>query len=239
MNILTHSVPVWVSLLFLLSMGITIYLIAYFAKQGGHDTQSANKIFNYVIGFYLVYFLYVSVMSVSGIFQAVTLPPNIFFYTAIPLFLFFMLGVRKFTWFQLAFEKITLQSLVNIHIFRFIGIFFLISYYYGALPSKFAIIAGVGDIVTATLSIGVVRAINAKKSYAKVLTLGWNILGILDIVSVIISANITTKNYIDTGSQGLSEIINFPFSFIPAFAPATIIFLHILIFKKLSNFHQE
>lgn len=42
----------------------------------------------------------------------------------------------------------------------------------------------------------------------------------------------------NSSSQGIEQFGTFPFSWIPAFAPATIIFLHILIFKKLINVDQ-
>jgi hypothetical protein len=37
----------------------------------------------------------------------------------------------------------------------------------------------------------------------------------------------------DVCTQSLANIAEFPFCFIPAFAPATIIFIHVAIFKKL------
>jgi hypothetical protein len=61
----------------------------------------------------------------------------------------------------------------------------------------------------------------------------WNIVGFWDIVNVVVMAFLTTKWSLDTGSQSLIEMGYFPFSLIAAFAPATIIFLHISIFKKL------
>jgi hypothetical protein len=90
-----------------------------------------------------------------------------------------------------------------------------------------------GDITTAIASIFVVKAIEQKKNYARALTIAWNIFGILDIISVIVSALVVTNLSIQTGAQGVQEIANFPFCLIPAFAPATIIFMHYLVFKKL------
>jgi hypothetical protein len=36
-----------------------------------------------------------------------------------------------------------------------------------------------------------------------------------------------------TAAQGVEALASFPFSFIPAFAPATIIFLHLSVYRKL------
>jgi len=48
-------------------------------------------------------------------------------------------------------------------------------------------------------------------------------------------AIIFTKISIDRGIQGVEFLAEFPFCFIPAFAPPTIIFLHLLVYRKLSS----
>ena len=65
------------------------------------------------------------------------------------------------------------------------------------------------------------------------LTIAWNIFRLLDIISVLTTAIITTNLSIETGSQGVTEIANFPLCLIPAFAPATIILLHLTMFRTL------
>ncbi len=235
MNILTTAVPQWVSILFIISILISIGMIANVAKQGAINTTNPTKIVGIVVGFYVLYFIYVGLMGFTGIFQEVTLPPKIFLFTTIPLFIFLNLVVGRTTAFKKIIENIPLKSLVQLHTFRFIGIFFIIINAYGAIPTKFAYLAGIGDISTAVLSLFVAYSLKTQKSYSKKLTFFWNIFGLFDIISVIISAIVTTKLSIETGSQGVTEIANFPFSLIPAFAPATIIFLHICIFKKLKQ----
>lgn len=237
MNILTTAVPQWVSILFLLTIPIPIFMIAKVAKQGAInanvDNQKAKWVYKVILIFYGLYFTCVSLTSFTGVFSENTLLPKILIYTVFPLLAFLLLVVSNLKLYKTILQNATLQSLVQVHLFRLIGVFFLITNAYGAIPTKFAYIAGIGDIATALLSIFVVKAIANKKSYSKSLTIAWNIFGLLDIVSVLTSAIITTKLSIDTGSQGVTEIANFPFCLIPAFAPATIIFLHISIFKKL------
>ena len=122
---------------------------------------------------------------------------------------------------------------MGVHIFRFIGSFFLILALFDQLPMVIGLIAGIGDVIAALTSIFVVRAIKNGKSYAKRLTLIWNTFGMLDILATSATAIILTKISIDTGSQGVDFLAQFPFCFIPSFAPATIIFLHLLIYRKL------
>jgi hypothetical protein len=130
-------------------------------------------------------------------------------------------------------ENVKLSDLVRIHIFRFVGVFFIIGWYYGILPKSFAFIGGIGDIFVAVTAIFVAILIDKKAKNFKKITLIWNIIGFWDIVSVIISAVYLTKQAIENNSIGVLEMTKFPFCLIPAFAPATIIFLHICIFKKL------
>ena len=61
----------------------------------------------------------------------------------------------------------------------------------------------------------------------------WNFIGLIDITSVIVTAVYLTKVSLESGGDGVAQFGTFPFSWIPAFAPATIVFLHILVFKKL------
>lgn len=67
----------------------------------------------------------------------------------------------------------------------------------------------------------------------------WNVIGLVDIVSVLSTAVILTKLAMENNAPGVKQFGTFPFSWIPAFAPATIIFLHVLIFKTLKSFGQE
>jgi hypothetical protein len=237
MDILTNAVPQWVSILFLLTIPIPVLMIARVAKRAAidanFDLQKSKLLYNLVLGFYAIYFVYVSLMSFTGIFSENTLPPKVLLYTLFPLLVFLVLVIANLKVYKVILDHVTLQSLVKLHTFRFIGVFFLIANAYHALPTVFAYIAGLGDIATAISSIWVAKAIVEKKVYAKPLTIVWNIFGLCDIVSVLVTAIITTKLSITTGTQGLAEIANFPFVLIPAFAPATIIFLHLSIFRKL------
>jgi hypothetical protein len=239
MDILTNAVPQWVSISFLAAIMVPVFMIANVAKQGALNAtlekEKASNIYKAILLFYGVYFTYVSLTCFTGIFRENTLPPKILFYTAFPMLVFFLVVISNLKIYKIILQHVTLQSLVGVHIFRLIGIFFLINHAYGAIPAKFAYIAGIGDIATALTSIIVVKAITLKKNYAKPLTIAWNIFGILDIGSVLITAISSTKLSIETGTLGISEIANFPFCLIPAFAPATIIFLHISIFRKLRN----
>jgi hypothetical protein len=243
MTILPTSVPIWVSLAFILTFPIVILLIANTAQKAAITANlgdsKAAKIRFAIIAFCSIFFLYVAVLSLLGVFLVNTLPPRIFLFTTIPLLIFYFGFVFRQKIYWTLLENVRLESLIRIHIFRLVGAFFLITYAYGALPKTFALVGGIGDIFAAVTAIFVANAIEKRTSYSHKLALVWNIIGFWDIINVVVSAILTAKGSISEGTQGLTEFGNFPFSWIPAFAPATIIFLHITIFKKLYSYKKS
>lgn len=237
MEFAVTNVPFWVSLLFILSFIAPIYLIAKVAKdaylKAGKSTAEAQQISRNIYFFYIAYLIFIAVLSLTGVFAKNTLPPRILLIGALPLLVFYFLYVRRAAWFQIIIENAPLSDLVKIHLFRFVGIFFFLNYYYGTLPKQFAFTGGGGDILTAILAIWVMYALKHKKKYAISLTWVWNIIGLLDICSVLATAVIITRAAVTTGGEGVAQFGTFPFSWIPAFAPATILFLHIIIFGRL------
>lgn len=237
MTIYTNSVPQWISALFVISFIIPIFMIANLVKQGALkatiENDKTKTLPRNIIIFFATYYIYVTLMSFTGVFQVNTLPPRILVLTGIPLTLFYFIFVFRTKLFWTILENVKLSSLVKIHVFRLVGVFFIVGWYYNILPKSFALIGGIGDIFAAMTAIFVANLIEKKSKNYKKITLIWNIIGFWDIVSVITSAIYITKQAIDSNSQGILEMTKFPFCLIPAFAPATIIFLHICIFKKL------
>ena len=163
------------------------------------------------------------------------LPPKIVRFTTIPLLLFLIGYVFNTSLLKRILKNAALPSLVKLHIFRLIGSFFLILLFFEVLPKPFALIAGIGDITTAVSSIFVAKAVHQNRRYARGLTLAWNTFGLLDILITSAMAIAFTKMNMETGALGVDILGTFPFCVIPAFAPATIIFLHLCIYRKVFN----
>jgi hypothetical protein len=242
MELSMTQVPIWVSALFIISFStIPVFLIANAVKlaykNGGNKISSSinKKIFL----FYWSYFIMIALVSLTGFFEKNVIPPRIIVFTAIPLFIFYLFYIQKTKWFKFVFEHIKLEQLILIHLFRFVGVFFFLAYYYNAIPEEFAYIGGTGDILTAILVIPVVIALRKGLSFAKQLVWIWNIIGLLDILSVLITATILTRLAVENNESGVQQFGTFPFSWIPAFAPATIIFLHLLVFRKLKERNKQ
>jgi len=223
------EVPLILSIVFLLAFSIPVYLVGRLAGKSGIKNGLMKT-----VSFYVVYLTVVAIASLSGFYETVMLPPKIVVTTTLP-FAIFVAILFSTQWCKDANNRISLQELVGVHIFRVIGSTFIILYVLGQLPKPFALIAGVGDVTTALSSIFVVWAIKQRKTYAKQLTYIWNTFGLLDILATSVMAILFTTWTIDTGAQGVEILAKFPFCFIPAFAPLTIIFLHLLVYRKLKS----
>jgi uncharacterized membrane protein (DUF485 family) len=236
MNTLTHyEVPQWISLFFLVAIPIPFVLIALFIRKEAKKMQN-KMVYPIVIIFFILYLVYIALASFNGWFNQIFLPPKVLLFTTFPFAFLLFAVVLNTKVYKTILDNATLQSIVKLHVFRLIGVFFLLLAIHNSLPKPFAYIAGIGDMLTAVSSIFVVKAIQNKKSYAKKLTYWWNVFGTVDILFTAIAANVLTKISIDTGAMGVDTLAVFPFCIIPAFAPPMILFLHLAIFKKLKHF---
>ncbi len=236
-------VPLWVSLTFIAFFVAPIFMLGHVAKTGylkaGKTQQQASQLYRRIVVFFLTYFAVVAAVSLTGFFAVNMLPPRVLLFTATPLFIFLLLVVQTRPWFKLLIDHIAVGQLVWLQLFRFVGVYFLIGHAYGALPKSFAYIGGIGDIATALLGIAVIYALKRKAKWATATAWAWNVFGLFDILSVLASAIVTTRAALELNTAGIIQFGTFPFSWIPAFAPATIIFLHIITFKKLAALRSK
>lgn len=232
--LIEYVLPQWISILFLVVIPIPVVMIALLARKGAPEAKKKAVFFG-VLGFFILYFTYVIAGSFNGLFAKVFFPPIILLFTTFPLKLFLFAVIFNLAIYKVILKNSTLADLVSVHGFRLIGVFFLLLAFHDTLPKPFALIAGCGDMLTAITSVFLARAIRTKKTYSRKLTYFWNTFGLLDIIFTAVSAIVLTKLSIDTGSIGVDVLAQFPFCLIPAFAPPTIIFLHVAVYKKLKQ----
>jgi len=234
------NISVTVIVLFLSSLALPLIIFSTAIKSAGiRANMYSKKIRNIqiiVIGFLITWWLFASFLSLNGALYGNTLPPRPILFLILPLILFLFLVVRKTNTFKILFEAVRIETLIKIHIFRLIGGWFIFMGYHNLLPFGFALRAGVGDILTGILALLISFAVYKKKILHTKWVYAWNIFGLVDILAVIISAAVITSN-VNTNpatTMDVLELTTFPFALIPAFAPAIIIFLHIITFQKLS-----
>lgn len=235
MNLILHpSIPHWISIFFVIVIPIPFILISRFVKREAQK-QGDKSALLYVSLFFVLYVGYIAFGSFNGWFTGDAIPPKILLFTTFP-FAFLLFGVVKNTAsFKRILQGSSLENLVSIHIFRLIGVFFILLAFHDVLPKTFAYLAGIGDILTAIGSFFVANAIKNKKNYAKILTQVWNVFGAVDILFTAIYANVLNVISINGGVMGIETLALFPFCIIPAFAPPMILFLHWSIFAKMKN----
>ncbi|MDB5158405.1 MAG: hypothetical protein JWR50_3112 [Mucilaginibacter sp.] len=227
------SAPLWAIVLFIPSFLYSIVFIAQRVKQAalnaGMSSGKAGNIQFGIVGFYVIYLIYASVLALKGVLDVNSLPPRAMVWAGIPLMIILFGFFGNTGLFKKLLRSISLESLISLHIFRVVGVFFFIIYCYHLLPTRFTFFAGLGDIITAIFAFPLARMVSKQKPGWKAAVYVWSIFGIMDIVDLLVIAIITGAN------GNLREMAIFPFVWFPAFAPATILFLHALVFRKLQQ----
>ncbi|WP_294819303.1 hypothetical protein [uncultured Flavobacterium sp.] len=234
MNLIEYPVPEWVKISFLICIpapfALTTLLVkSAFANHAGNKATAKTAIF------FTFYAGYIMALGSLGCYGKVFFPPLVLLFTTFPFAFFLFLYVGKTAFFKAFLQNVALSRLVQVHIFRLIGTFFIILALHDALPKWFALAAGLGDVLTAILSIWVARLVREKHKKAKAIVLAWNTFGLADIIFTAISANVLTKLSIDNGIMGVDTLAIFPFYYIPALAPPLIMFLHYAIYLKIKQ----
>jgi hypothetical protein len=111
------------------------------------------------------------------------------FFRIIPLPLFGTLAVGYLFLLSRTFRGIIAgipqHWLIGIQTFRIFGGLFLIRYFEGQLPGKFAIPAGIGDVLTGVFAALVAYWWFAGKPYARGAAIAWNLFGMADLVNAV------------------------------------------------------
>jgi hypothetical protein len=124
---------------------------------------------------------------------------------------------------------IDVRWLVALHLTRFVGAYFLYRYAHGELPYAFAFPGGIGDIIVAALAAVLLVTVRPITPNGRALYLVWNVLGLLDITGVVLTA--ATQGLADPPS--MRALLELPLSLLPTFLVPLIIASHILIFVRL------
>lgn len=240
----TSGMPIWAIILFIAGFLYSIAFIANPAKQAALDAgltpARSRSIQLGIFGFYILYLAYTSILSLNGVFYTIALLPKVMVFTSIPLIIILFVIVGNTGLFKQLLRSIKLESLIALHVFRVLGVFFLLLYFYHLLPGNLAFSAGMGDIITAILALPVARMVSKGKPGSLKVASAWNILGALDIVTLLVIVAISSKNAIATTVDRKDmEMTMFPFVWFPAFAPATILFLHATIFRKIQQIRAK
>ncbi|MBC7365320.1 MAG: hypothetical protein H7343_00690 [Undibacterium sp.] len=143
--------------------------------------------------------------------------------TALVLYTYFRLpGLREWV------DALDPRALVQIHLTRLVGVYFLFLFNRGELPYAFAVPAGVGDIIVALLAVALIAVPLDRTRLRRFLTI-WNVIGFVDIILVVVTAARITL----AAPYQLRALTHLPLSLLPTFLVPLIIATHIMIFARL------
>ena len=120
------------------------------------------------------------------------------------------------------------RALVQIHLTRFVGVYFLYLFNRGDLPAAFAVPGGTGEIVVALGALGLIVLPLEAARLRSFLTI-WNVVGLFEIVSVVLT--IMRLNLADPTQ--LRALTHLPLCLVPLFFLPLAAASHITIFARL------
>ena len=136
----------------------------------------------------------------------------------------FVRGIRQ------AVDSIPVRVLVGAHIARYIGIAFLALSASGSLSPMFGERAGFGDIAVATIAL-LLTIIGPGTSTERLwVFLGWNALGMLDLLAAVATAAVVTAR---ADAPGMEPLLRMPLLLVPLVAIPVLLATHVALFRRL------
>ena len=137
-------------------------------------------------------------------------------------------------------DGLSLTLLVGSHLWRFVGVGFVVGWLQGSLPAGFGIPEGFGDIIAAVGALLLLPSIRRGTVSPRWL-LAWNVWGLLDLLSAITVGILYSNSPLGVLSRGgptTRSMTVFPVSLIPTFFVPLFILLHVLTFKRIATLRR-
>jgi len=134
-------------------------------------------------------------------------------------------------------RRFDLAGLIALQTYRVGGVFFIVAWMAGDLPGAFALPAGIGDIVIGAAAPFVAAAVAARRPGHRALAVGWNILGLVDLVNALfqgVSHSPPPYGFL-AGSLTTAAVTQYPLSLIPTFGVPLALILHIAALRRISS----
>jgi hypothetical protein len=138
-------------------------------------------------------------------------------------------------------SQLDLPTLIALQTFRVGGLFFLVAWWGGTLPSGFALPAGLGDLAIGIAAPFVAAAVAARRPGARTLALVWNVAGLLDLVVAVTEGVTHTRSTfgVFAGAIPADALGRYPFSLIPTFFVPLAIMLHVSALRRLRSVERS
>jgi hypothetical protein len=197
------------------------------------DSRAITKLLFGIVG---IWFLLAFIGGMLNIFYQPNVPP-------LSLGIFVLLPIIGFTLayafsmrVQRAVKQLPLWLITIAHVWRFVGIGFVVGAILKILPIQFGYPEGFGDILAALFCIPLALAIR-KKSFSPGLRtafIAWNVYGIIDLIAAISLGVLYSPSSFGILRTDLSTaaMTAFPVNLIPTFFVPLFILLHLLGLKR-------
>src|SRR5215207_3468381 len=129
---------------------------------------------------------------------------------------------------QTKYNKTT-SLLVAVHVWRILGIAFLMGVSQGILHPAFGIPAGVGDILIGVTAIPIAYFLRKGFSWSKYALVVWSVLGIADLVNAVSLGLITASDF------GTPTMTTFPWILVPTVGVPLALMMHGITLYRLGN----
>jgi hypothetical protein len=127
-------------------------------------------------------------------------------------------------------RTVDLRALALFHLTRFVGFYFLALHARGELPWAFAVPGGWGDIAVAGAALPLLL-VRPDTSAGRRAYLVWNVLGLLDILGVVLTA--ARLAFRDPGS--MRALLELPLSLLVTFVVPIIVATHVWMLRRLAR----
>lgn len=126
-------------------------------------------------------------------------------------------------------HDLDLSLIVGAHVWRYVGLGFVLAFLLGRLPAGFGIPEGLGDVIAAIFALPLALALRRGKPVRGYFVL-WNIFGLADLLSAISVGILYSPGSLGLLRTGISTafMATFPVSLIPTFLVPFFILLHVL-----------
>lgn len=180
------------------------------------------------------YAMVVLISALGGFAARPLFVPNIIW-----AFVFLATAIRRLAArpsFQLLAENLPASRLINLQVFRVMGVGFISLYIMGFLPGAFALPTGLGDVLVGVSAPIVAYFYLTGKPWTGRLAIVWSYLGIADLMMSISLGVLTYPEPLQIIPTTVSNgpIAQFPLVLVPVFAVPLSLLLHLLTLRRLS-----
>lgn len=202
----------------------------------GTQDEGLNSTMRFIYSIVGIWFLSAFIGGIMGIFNQPGVPPvTVGLFVLVPI-VGFTLAYTVSKRVQHAVDQIPLWLITIAHVWRFVGLGFVIGALAHILPPQFGFPEGIGDVAAALFCLPLASAIRKNSHSPKLRSafIAWNVFGLIDLLSAIALGILYSPGSFGVLRTDLSTEVmtTFPVNLIPTFFLPLFILLHMLSLKR-------